>query len=114
MAAGLRAPRPSRVRPARETQPRRTGMSRRTSYAVALAWLAPLLFVAAVSTQSGIVGREVAVARHLQDGEEFTLSTKALIEHGRTLFMAIWTIQEGGGRPQTKGTGDSLSDPTTP
>jgi hypothetical protein len=88
-------------------------MSRRTSYAVAIAWLTPIVFVAAVSTQSPVIGREVAVARHLQDGEEYALSPKAIIEHGRTLFTAVWTIEEGGGR-LTKGTGNPLTDPTSP
>src|SRR5262245_57476271 len=69
---------------------------------------------ATVATQSPAIGREVAVARHLQDGEEFGLTTKALLEHGRTLFTAVWTIQEGGGRPLMKGTGNALEDATSP
>jgi hypothetical protein len=60
------------------------------------------------------IGREVAVPRHLQDGEEYQLSTKALLAHGRALFTAAWTVQEGGGRPLTKGTGAALSDPREP
>lgn len=62
----------------------------------------------------GQVGREVAVSSHLADGEEFRLSLPALIRHGRTLFSAAWTIQEGGGRPLTKGTGSPLVDPNDP
>jgi len=42
------------------------------------------------------------------------VTTNALLEHGRMLFTAVWTIQEGGGRPLTKGTGNPLSDPTNP
>ncbi len=34
--------------------------------------------------------------------------------HGEKLFKANWTSQEGGGRPLTKGTGASLSDPSDP
>ena len=64
---------------------------------------------ATVFTQAPEIGREVAVPRHLQDGEEFGLSIQALNEHGRQLFAAVWTIQEGGGRPLTKGTGNSLT-----
>lgn len=60
------------------------------------------------------LGREVSVARHLQDGEEIQLSIRQLIEHGRKLFTAVWTVQEGGGRPLTKGTGAPLSDPSAP
>lgn len=60
------------------------------------------------------IGKEVAVPRHLQDGEEFRVSLRELLEHGRRLFTAVWTIQEGGGRPLTKGTGSPLADPSDP
>lgn len=60
------------------------------------------------------IGEEVAVENHLEDGDEFIISQKELIEHGRLLFEANWTIQEGGGRPQTKGVGAPLSDPSSP
>src|SRR6516162_6595969 len=69
--------------------------------------------LATVRSQSQI-GREVAVPRHLQDGEEFTVPLRALLAHGRRLFTAVWTIEEGGGRPLTKGTGAKLSDPSSP
>lgn len=60
------------------------------------------------------LGREVAVARHLVDGEEFELSPAEMVEHGKLLFMANWTTQEGAGRPLSKGTGKPLSDPNDP
>ncbi len=60
------------------------------------------------------IGREVAVAQHLRDGEEFSTSPLRLIEHGKLLFSAVWTIDEGGGRPGSKGTGAPLSDPSRP
>lgn len=60
------------------------------------------------------IGREVAIPRHMQDGEEFHISIAQLITYGRQLFMANWTIQEGAGRPSSKGTGASLSDATQP
>ncbi len=60
------------------------------------------------------IGREVAIPVHLQNGEEYTLSTRALIEFGKKLFMARWTSQEGAGRPGSKGTGNPLSDPLVP
>src|SRR3989442_659345 len=60
------------------------------------------------------IGREVAIARHLQDGEEYAVSVPRLVEHGKKLFTAVWTEQEGGGRPLTKGTGAPLSDPARP
>lgn len=60
------------------------------------------------------IGRERAVPRHLQDDEEFRLPLCDLIEYGKKLFMANWTEQDGGGRPQSKGTGKALSDPSAP
>ncbi len=68
----------------------------------------------AQSAGHGRIGREVAVAHHLEDGEEFSVPLAELLAHGRLLFSASWTEQEGGGRPLTKGTGRPLSDPTHP
>jgi hypothetical protein len=63
---------------------------------------------------SGQIGREVSVPHHLANGDEYTLPLADLIEHGKRLFMANWTIQEGAGRPLTKGTGRELADPSRP
>ncbi|MCU1219868.1 MAG: thiol oxidoreductase-like protein [Candidatus Angelobacter sp.] len=60
------------------------------------------------------IGQEVAVPVHLEDGQEFQIPTRQLISHGRLLFTAMWTSQEGGGRPLTKGTGAPLSDSSDP
>lgn len=57
------------------------------------------------------IGQEVSITTHLLDGAETSIGTNALIRHGRDLFEANWTVQEGGGRPRTKGTGSPLSDP---
>lgn len=57
------------------------------------------------------IGQEVAVAQHLEEGEEFDLNVKKLFAHGGLLFNAVWTVQEGGGRPLTKGTGGPLTTP---
>jgi hypothetical protein len=62
----------------------------------------------------GQIGAEVSVPVHLQDGQEFTTPLSKLLKFGNTLFTANWTVQEGGGRPLTKGTGNPLSDPTSP
>ena len=62
---------------------------------------------------SDLIGREVSVPHHLMDGEEYTLPLHALLADGQRLFTAVWTSQEGGGRPLSKGTGDSLSDPAS-
>ena len=37
-----------------------------------------------------------------------------MLKHGEALFSAAWTVQEGAGRPLTKGTGTALSDPNSP
>jgi len=50
------------------------------------------------------IGREVAIQTHLSDGQEFQVSTRDLINFGKSLFTAVWTSQEGGGRPLIKGT----------
>lgn len=60
------------------------------------------------------IGREISVPTHLQDGKEFQISISELIVFGEQLFRANWTLQEGGGRPLTKGTGDPVSDPIDP
>ena len=60
------------------------------------------------------IGREVSIPRHLQNGEEFTTSVANLLKYGEKLFTANFTIQEGAGRPLTKGTGAMLSDPSDP
>src|SRR2546423_7684916 len=67
----------------------------------------PVLIFAQTKTQ---IGREVAIARHLEDDEEFRLSIKDLLAYGQKLFTANWTEQEGGGRPLSKGTGKQLTD----
>jgi Di-haem oxidoreductase, putative peroxidase len=83
-----------------------------------LLWLALLSLLPGIPVwgQSSVseVGREVAIPIHLQDGEEFTTPTKKLIEYGARLFSAKFTIQEGAGRPNSKGTGAPISDPSSP
>jgi len=64
--------------------------------------------------QNQQIGREVAIPAHLQDGEEFDTSISQLIQYGKQLFNAKFTIQEGAGRPMSKGTGAPISDPSSP
>jgi len=72
--------------------------------------------ILALACQAGTpeIGQERAVAKHLTDGSEFGLPLSAVFTHGKLLFDANWTEQEGGGRPMTKGTGHPLSDPSQP
>src|SRR5499427_371810 len=82
-------------------------------------WLVVLSTFASVSgalaqSSNSQLGSEVAIPRHLQDGEEFTTPMSRLIQYGSQLFSAKFTSQEGAGRPMSKGTGAALSDPTSP
>ena len=80
-----------------------------------LLWLTGISPLAAGEQKSSpSIGREVAIPRHLQDDEEFAIPLPGLLEYGKKLFMANWTDQEGGGRPQMKGNGTGLSDPAQP
>jgi hypothetical protein len=78
--------------------------------------LCVLLAASAIDTARGqvVIGREVAIERHLADGEEFQLSPSELIEFGRKLFTANWTVQDGAGRPKTNGSGNPLVDSAVP
>lgn len=86
--------------------------------ALSLAALYPLRsFTASAQTRTergSSVGQELAVTNHLRDGEEFSTALQALLVHGKSLFEANWTDEEGGGRPLTKGTGRPLADPSKP
>lgn len=85
-------------------------------YAVGVSAGVVVLCALTLSAQSGRspIGREVSVAQHLFDGQEATMPLAALLRHGELLFAANWTVQEGGGRPLTKGTGRPLADPSKP
>jgi Di-haem oxidoreductase, putative peroxidase len=76
-----------------------------------LACCSALAVAAQTQTQ---VGREVAIPVHLQDGDEFNTPLRQLIQYGAQLFNAKFTIQEGAGRPFSKGTGAPISDPSSP
>src|SRR5215469_4633463 len=76
--------------------------------------IAAATFVLSCAFAANKIGREVAVPVHLQDGDEFQMTPSQLASFGKTLFTAMWTSQEGAGRPITKGTGNPLSDPTSP
>src|SRR6516164_197935 len=82
-------------------------------------WLVVLSAFASVSgalaqSPNSQLGSEVAIPRHLQDGDEFTTPLSRLIQYGSQLFSAKFTSQEGAGRPMSKGTGAAVADPTSP
>ena len=74
--------------------------------------LAGVLPLAAQSNNT--IGKEVSVPQHLRDGEELEMRIPDLVSFGQQLFKARWTVQEGQGRPMSKGTGSPLSDPSSP
>ncbi len=90
---------------------KRTLTAQATAGRAALA-AAGLLFLPLLAAAE--IGQEVSISRHLKDGEELEIPLADLIDHGGKLFSAVWTSQEGGGRPLTKGTGAPISDPTDP
>ncbi len=87
---------------------------RRSLICILFPILALILTTIAVAGDEPRLGREVAIRSHLADGAEFEVTRGQLIEHGSDLFNAMWTSQEGGGRPLTKGVGSPLSDPDSP
>src|SRR6266851_9947910 len=90
-----------------------SGVSKMTLVLIAAAVSLSLAWATTVINGTSI-GQEVAIPVHLQDGQEYEISIQQLIAFGRKLFTAMWTIQEGAGRPMSKGTGAPLSDPTDP
>ena len=85
-------------------------MKTRTLLALTLGASLPMMGQGARST----IGQEVSVPVHLEDSQEFYISTQQLIKFGEKLFTAMWTVQEGAGRPLSKGTDAPLSDPKQP
>lgn len=85
------------------------------SFPCSAAVLSILLTISALSQgRNAQIGREVAIPAHLQDGDEFNIPLAQLIDYGRQLFNAKFTVQEGAGRPMSKGTGAAISDPSSP
>jgi hypothetical protein len=85
--------------------------------ALSAVWVIALGFSSSAQqapASKALIGREVSMARHLEDDEEFRIPLPDLVEHGKRLFAANWTEQEGGGRPLMKGTGKELTDPSRP
>jgi Di-haem oxidoreductase, putative peroxidase len=102
----------------RRIRPTRRGHGAHAMTGLALVWLALLLNQTSEAQQGAPpprqLGREVAVPQHLRDDEEFRMTLPDLIAHGKLLFAANWTNQDGAGRPLSKGTGKQLADQTQP
>ncbi|MCB1225050.1 MAG: TIGR02597 family protein [Verrucomicrobiales bacterium] len=76
--------------------------------------LLPLLSAALAPTIQAQLGVETSLPYRLQDGQEYQTSMIELLHYGQLVFDAPWRIDEGGGRPLTKGTGPQISDPSSP
>ncbi|MBT8097157.1 MAG: hypothetical protein HKO73_07045 [Woeseiaceae bacterium] len=76
------------------------------SLALALLALSPPLFAQ--------IGQELSSYERLEDGEEYAISIRELINRGESAFRAEWTPQQGAGRPFSKGVGTPLSDMSDP
>lgn len=53
----------------------------------------------ALAQTASLIGKEISVPVHLQDGQELETSIPELVAFGEKLFSARWTSQEGQGRP---------------
>ena len=82
--------------------------------APALLWPPGLALASSPEADEHQLGREISVRERLADGDEHNMSSTELFNKGAELFGAVWTVQEGGGRPQSKGVGADLSDPSQP
>ena len=81
---------------------------------IALVLTAASCQIGTFAQNKNLIGKEISVPRHLRDGDEYTTPIKDLVAFGQKLLGAIWTPQEGGGRPFTKGTGAELTDVFSP
>ncbi|MCB9832133.1 MAG: thiol oxidoreductase [Planctomycetes bacterium] len=73
-----------------------------------------VLILSSVQLRAQGIGSERALPNALPAGAEFSMSLRDLIERGAKIFSANWTIEDGQGRPLTKGTGAPISDPNAP
>lgn len=60
------------------------------------------------------IGRELSVPYHFTEEDLQRRSILEILSHGKLLFNANWTEQEGAGRPLMKGTTRPLADPSKP
>jgi cytochrome c peroxidase len=60
------------------------------------------------------IGQEIAVPVHFSEEDLTRKSIGDFFNHGKALFSANWTEQEGAGRPLMKGTTRSLADASQP
>jgi hypothetical protein len=81
-----------------------------TSTLICLTWL----WAADAPAPRKKIGQEIAVPVHYSDEDLTRRTLSEILDHGKLLFAANWTDQEGAGRPQMKGTTRALADPSQP
>lgn len=86
----------------------------RVRMTVIIATTAMGMFGHATHVAAEQVGLEQSTYLRLEDGQEYTLSIKELISHGRAAFTAQWTPVEGGGRPFVNGVGTPIAGSAQP
>ena len=60
------------------------------------------------------LGQEIAVPHHFSEEDLARKTISEILSHGKLLFSANWTEQEGAGRPLMKGTTRALADASQP
>jgi len=73
-----------------------------------------LLAIAPAFADIRDIGGERSGYQRLEEGEEFTITTREMIRRGQLAFVAEWTPAEGGGRPFSTGTGTPIADSADP
>lgn len=66
------------------------------------------------SQTADLIGVEKSGRIRIENGEVGQLSVPELLRRGRSIFGGVWTVQEGGGRPMSTGTGTPLANPARP
>ncbi len=89
-------------------------MGRFASIEVRLLTAVGLFLLGSAANLVAQIGEETSGYVHLQNGDEHLLPLDELLDRGRQSFTSIWTVEEGGGRPHTDGTGGPLADPISP
>lgn len=68
-----------------------------------------LILIATTIGTSSVMGQSLGLEGVVSDRME-----RSQVAFGGVIFSSVWTDQDGGGRPLTKGTGRNLSDPSQP
>lgn len=94
-------------------------MNRSRCALLVLGALIPVSFVAwsvlpATAQTADLIGAEHSGYIRTANGEEQNLSVVELFRRGSLAFNALWTPQEGGGRPMTTGAGNPLINKNRP